>query len=126
MADARILITGSRTWTDVTQIELQLRIACAKYLPSAIVIVHGDCHRGADHIADQYARRHRLTVEAHPADWRPDGVLDKGAGFRRNAEMVQLGADLCLAFIRNHSRGATHCANLAERSGITVRRFTAP
>jgi hypothetical protein len=34
------------------------------------------------------------------------------------------GADLCLAFIRNHSRGASMCADLAEQAGIRTIRIT--
>lgn len=119
----RVLVTGSRDWTNTTQLRFQLTIACAKYLPSAIVIVHGGCPRGADQYAELWARQKRLTTERHRANWRPAGVFDRSAGFKRNAEMVALGADICLAFIKDGSRGATHCADLAEKAGIPVRRF---
>ncbi|MER7517819.1 SLOG family protein [Streptomyces sp. NPDC126499] len=123
----RVLITGSREWTD----EAAIHGALAD-LPTdrTLVIVHGDCFKGADAIAKAWAFNRAflgddVIEEAHPANWRPGGNLDRSAGFRRNAEMVQLGADLCLAFIRNGSRGATHTADLAEKAGIPTRRFTA-
>lgn len=119
----RILVTGSRTWTNIAQLNFQLRIACARYLPSAIVIVHGACPHGADHYAELWARKQGLRTEQHPANWRPGGTFDRAAGFKRNVEMVTLGADICLAFIHNHSAGATHTADLAEKAGIPVRRF---
>jgi len=32
--------------------------------------------------------------------------------------MIDAGAELCLAFIRQNSPGATHCVTLAESAGI--------
>jgi hypothetical protein len=82
------------------------------------VLVHGAC-RGADLTAAAIWRLWGLPTEAHPADWTTHG---RSAGFLRNRLMVDLGADVCLAFIRDHSRGAEHTAALAETAGIrTVR-----
>lgn len=120
-APYRILITGSRDWADYDLIHAALAHACYQNVPA--VIVHGACRTGADALASRWVRTHRvigLTEELHPAQWRWHG---KAAGPRRNAHMVRLGADLCLAFIRNGSRGATHCTQLAEKAGIPVRRF---
>ncbi|MGH8878010.1 MAG: hypothetical protein ACRD0P_11805, partial [Stackebrandtia sp.] len=47
----------------------------------------------------------------------------RAAGPARNAAMVHTRPALCLAFIRDHSRGASHCADLAERTGIPTRRY---
>lgn len=123
----RILITGSRTWDDEDTIREAIGAIVAVQGPENVVVVHGACPQGADHIADRIAGSWGggMTVERHPADWRPNGRLDFGAGYRRNADMVNLGADVCLAFIRDGSKGATHCADLAERAGIELRRWTA-
>lgn len=119
----RILVTGSRTWWDYAELTLHLNdVVQENGGPGNVVIVHGACPRGADEMADQYANACAIKVERHPADWERHG---RRAGFIRNAEMVELGADICLAFIRDGSRGATHTADLAEKAGIPVRRWTA-
>ena len=117
----RVLITGSRTWDDEAAIVMPLFVLQATQDdPSQVTIVHGACPQGADAIADRVAREMGFTVERHPADWASYG---RTAGFIRNAEMVELGASLCLAFIRDGSRGASHCARLAEDSMIHTLRL---
>jgi len=133
----RILVTGSRDWQDTDVVRGVLASAVYQNVPA--VIVHGACPSGPDAIASWWIRQHRiigLTEETHRAEWRPAGQLDRSAGFRRNAHMVGLGADICLAFIRrctkascsrpqpHGSHGTTHCADLAEKAGIPVRRWT--
>ncbi|QKW31530.1 DUF721 domain-containing protein (plasmid) [Streptomyces seoulensis] len=124
----RILVTGSRTWTRTRTVDDALlnawHDATQVYgLGTAIVVVHGACPHGADAYADAWATRQDrqyVSVEPHAADWKNHG---RGAGFRRNAEMVQCGADLCLAFIKDGSSGAMHTANLAEANAIPTIRF---
>jgi hypothetical protein len=112
----RILVTGSRTWTDHTAIRQALTWYRSLYGPSTTV-VHGGCPQGADAIADRLADELGLQVERHPADWHTYG---KRAGYVRNTRMVNLGADVCLAFIRNGSPGASMCASYAALAGIPV------
>ncbi|MGP0022290.1 MAG: hypothetical protein ACLPKE_02840 [Streptosporangiaceae bacterium] len=49
-----------------------------------------------------------------------------GAGHRRNAEMITLGADGCVAFIRDASPGSTTTVRLAEAVGIPIWLHTRP
>ena len=120
MTSYRILITGSRDWGDWRTITKAL-IDAADGKPRPVTVVHG-CARGADFLAAHAARKLGWEVEDHPARWDRDG---KAAGPIRNQAMVDLGADVCLAFIKDGSRGATHCADLAEKAGIPVLRLTA-
>lgn len=121
----RVLVTGSRDWDDREAVRDALDAVLAEH--PAVVVVHGACPTGADEqavawVLDRWTWTDGCDVRhnPHPADWAAHG---RAAGFRRNAEMVRSGADLCLAFIRNGSRGATHCASLAEKAGIpTVRQ----
>jgi len=113
----RLLVTGSRTWHDIPAIEQALEVILARH-PEGVLLVHGACPRGADAIAAAYAARTPgYQLEAHPADWRRHG---RAAGYRRNAEMIALGADGCAAFIRDRSPGSTSAARLARAAGIPV------
>lgn len=125
----RILITGSRDWSNKERIwdALSEQYHCwehpAEECPEGMkpwVIVSGACPTGADAMCEEYGRLHGWTVERHPADWEQFG---KRAGYLRNKEMVDLGADVCLAFILDESKGATMTARLAEEAGIPTKRW---
>lgn len=122
MTPYRVLITGSRTWNNELAIVGTLQgIAVEHPADGELVLVHGACPTGADAIANNWAVLYGCLIEAHPAAWWKYGRV---AGPRRNKEMVDAGADICLAFIKDGSRGATHCADLAEQAGIPTRRWT--
>jgi hypothetical protein len=128
----RILVTGSRDWQGIGVVRRALDEVLA-VLPhdQPLVVVHGDCPTGADIMAKAWALTtftpactddfERVTEEPHPAAWHVHG---SAAGPIRNKVMVGKGADVCLAFIRNGSRGASHTAALAEQAGIPTRRWT--
>lgn len=114
----RILVTGSRDWEDVSRIFETLTAVMRYWKTTNIILVHGGA-RGADTIAGQWASSQFLMEEVHFAEW---DLYGKKAGFVRNAEMVKSGADICVAFIKDNSRGATMCAELAEKAGIPTLR----
>ncbi len=138
----RILVTGSRSFTDYAAIHAALAEAVGDQ-PGPHTLVHGEA-RGADRLAAIAAKKLGWTVEAHPADWtrycterchhrggrpkRDDGTSwCPAAGAKRNREMAELGADLCLAFYSRGAKnaGTTDCVKSAGKYEIPVRRFTA-
>lgn len=147
----RILVTGSRDWDDYSAVAESLDDVIGEAIARTsdadileITVVHGACPTGADKIAAGYCEDlawwhdnagRTLRHEPRDADWKKHG---KPAGFIRNAEMVNLGADVCLAFIApcvkescrepqpHGSHGARHCADLAENAGIDTRRCFSP
>jgi hypothetical protein len=137
---ARILVIGSQGWSDGGGVHRVLK-ALWTLAPGA-VLVSGGCQRGADALAEVTWRGLGGEVERHRPVWRPAGVVDPAAGFRRSERMVQAGADICVAFGLPCARpacagrrpdpgwpfhvthGTGHCARYAEGHGIPVRRFT--
>ncbi|MFD3594360.1 SLOG family protein [Nocardia sp. NPDC058640] len=140
----RLLVTGSRNWTNRPIIYESLRLAWRHLQRDEpndvpITLVHGAA-QGADTIAaEMWANRsvwygRRPPVEPHPADWdhcdptcrhapryRRDGTrYCSAAGPRRNLEMIAAGADLCLAFPLGRSIGTQHCIRHARAAGIPV------
>lgn len=126
MTAHRVLVTGSRDWTDAETVyaalnnELTIASESGNYM--YMVIIHGACPSGADLLASNWVKGVQnqpfpVFESAHPANWTVNG---KAAGPMRNQMMVDLGADICLAFPTPESRGTIHCMRAAEKSGIPV------
>lgn len=128
----RILITGSRDWDNARSIQHRILEAISDWIDAHpglrkdqplgwVTVVHGECPTGADKIADIFATKSlKCKVERYPADWRTFG---RRAGFVRNSRMVNTAPDICLAFIRNKSKGTTGCRDLATKAGIPTESF---
>lgn len=127
----RILITGSRDWDLYESISARITEAILEWVKDHpglekgpidwVTIVHGNCPRGADALADHFASKVlRCKVERYDADW---SQFQKRAGFVRNSRMVNTAPDICLAFIRDRSKGATGCRDLAKGKNIPTETF---
>jgi 3-keto-L-gulonate-6-phosphate decarboxylase len=81
-----------------------------------VTVVHGGA-KGADTIAAELATGFGMKVEAHLADWQ---AYHRAAGPLRNQKMVDLGADICLAFLMPDSKGTADCISKAEKAGIPI------
>ena len=82
-----------------------------------VAIIHGDCS-GVDRAFKNACWALGVADEPHPADW----IKGRGMGPKRNAEMVAMGATLCLAVhedLRN-SKGTLGCVRLALAANIPV------
>lgn len=113
MNPIRVLVCGSRNWTD----EVAIRRAFDD-LPPGSTIIHGGA-RGADSIAERLAIEMDFNMRAFHAQW---DTLGKAAGPERNQRMIDEGKpDLVIAFPLPDSRGTWDMVSRAKRAGVEVR-----
>lgn len=129
----RVLVCGSRTWTDYRQVATKLKtFADANGGRGALdmTVIHGGA-RGADRLVEraiQYLCEEfdgdvysNIEVRVFPADWNKYG---KAAGFIRNKQMLEEGKpDIVLAFWDGKSRGTANMIQLAKAAGVEVKIF---
>jgi len=150
MKTKKVLVTGSRDWSDYGAVARQMAIAIGDAKEKGyqkILFWDGECPTGADAFCKEFANKVEHSVpdiiiehRGFPAKWyehdencqHPRKGYCVAAGPRRNKQMVDLGPDLCLAFIgdctsprckkpgKHPSHGASGCARLAEQAGIPV------
>ena len=109
----RVLVCGGREYTDAVALGEVLDRLHAE-TPFAWVI-HG-ASRGADALAEQWARAAGVSTHAFPADWDLHG---RSAGVRRNNRMLVEGKpDLVVAF--PGGRGTAHMKAIARASGVQL------
>lgn len=110
----KVIIAGSRSFDDYET----LKERCNYYLQGFgdIEIVSGGA-RGADTLAERYAKEHGYKFTPFSAEWDKYG---KSAGFRRNIDMANYG-DALIAFWNGKSRGTRHMIEQATLKGLRIR-----
>lgn len=129
----RILVTGSRHWKDYAVISRGLTVAIETLIAKfpddkTITLVHGAAP-GADSLAAKFmvnatkflaSKGYRVVIEPHPADW---DKYRNAAGPIRNREMVEAGADICVAFVAPDSKGTVGCMKMCADAGIEILEY---
>lgn len=114
--NARILVAGSRGWTNtlITSEALKAGLALLQSPARGAVLVHGTASAGDAVLVSEALKLH-MDTEAHPGE---------------NADRINASADLCLAFPAhgytlapgsdpsNSSRGTWDCAEKARNASI--------
>lgn len=151
----RLLVTCSRDWEDEATAQWQLYRAwthLGALYDVTLISGHAGDETRCDRLLEKIWHGWGLQVERHVALWnapcdadcRSPRRVNKGgygycpdAGFKRNQQMVDSGADLCLE-LRNScakdrcrkpkphwSHGSEDCADRAEQAGIPTWRVPA-
>lgn len=111
----RVLICGSRYWTD----EAPIRQLLTENQQSISLVIHGGA-RGADSIASRIASELKLPQSIHPPDWEKYG---KRAGILRNIEMLYtMRPTRVVAYTDDlsTSKGTAHMVRIAQKEKIPV------
>ena len=114
-----VLICGGRNWNYPKMTFRKLDALHQRHRFGKVV--HGAA-KGADTLADKWAKKAGVQVEAYPAIWRPaelGGRVDRRAGFTRNKRMLdQAKPGLVIAF--PGGSGTSDMVRRAHQAGVKV------
>jgi len=119
------LVAGSRSFNDYELLSQTLDNLLSNQ--PKVAIVSGGA-RGADSLAERYAKEHNLPLKVFPADWNRFG---KSAGYKRNRQMHEFIAQFknrgCVCFWDGQSRGTAHNFELCKEfnNPLRIKRFKA-
>ncbi|ATI15672.1 hypothetical protein [Bordetella phage vB_BbrM_PHB04] len=108
----KLLVCGGRDYADREAVFAALDRVHAKR--PVTLLIHGAA-RGADSLADDWARARGVPRDPHPADWATHG---RRAGPLRNRKMLELKPDGVVAF--PGGRGTADMADAARAAGVPV------
>lgn len=110
-----LLIVGSRTMTDYSLFRKKTDKLIAPLRQKYNFLIVSGGAKGADSLAEKYAKENGFGVKIFPADWKSG----PSAGYRRNEKMHEYISRFerrgCIAFWDGISRGTAHSFSLASR-----------
>ena len=116
----KVLVCGGRDYDNREELYAVLDwIDCSWEGPGTFgpitVIISGHA-RGADSLAEQWAKDREVSLEIYPAEW---DVYGKSAGFMRNQQMIDEGLpDLVVAF--SGGKGTVNMIKLSNQANIPL------
>jgi hypothetical protein len=121
MNEFRVLVCGGRDYgsqdgqLDRLRRTLDAALEAAQSAGKVAVIIHGNA-RGADLLADQYAREKSIRVLPFPADWDLHG---RRAGPIRNIKMLTESQPHVIIAFKGGS-GTAHMMKIGREAGVPV------
>ena len=106
----KVAVIGSRSFNNYDLLKKTLTEMDAQ------LIISGGA-RGADTLAEKYAKENGIPTLIFLADWDRYG---KSAGYRRNVDIIA-NADCVVAFWDGVSKGTKHSIDLAYSAGKEVK-----
>lgn len=105
----KVIIAGSRNFNDYELLKEKTDELLSNVIKEGydITIISGGA-RGADRLAERYAKERGFNLVVYNADWNKYG---KSAGYRRNIEMSKIG-DALIAFWDGQSRGTKNMISI--------------
>lgn len=120
-----LLIAGSRNFNNYFLLKEKCNYLLQNKRDKEIHIVSGGA-KGADTLAEQYAKEMNYQIHIFPAKW---DMYGKSAGYRRNSEMHYFISQFpdrgCVCFWDGESKGTQHNFKLCEdyHTALRVIRF---
>jgi len=123
----RVLVCGGRDFNDTGLLHRTLDNICyprdkneERASESVVTLmITGHC-RGADIMAEEYAKEERIYNEIYPAKWN---LYGKSAGYKRNTQMLVEGKpDLVIAF--PGGKGTAMMVRIAKEADVDVMEVT--
>ena len=111
MEEKRVLIAGSRVFTDYEQARDYIDFCISKIRKENKVIIVSGGAKGADLLGERYAKENGFKIEKYLPDW---GKYGKSAGVKRNKTMVEI-SDYVICFWNGMSKGTKSTIDFSKR-----------